>query len=288
MTLDAVALRVERGEGLAPGEAAAVAASHDLIAVSVLADEVRRRIHADAATFCRVWEVHVEAVPPSAPEGLSAGEVRIVGTAASLEAACAAVASARRVAGSACLAGLSLADAVLEAPDAFARLAEAGLDAIAELPVDRLPAAEPRIEAARAAGLLVERITMHDPPPDPVAAVMAAASLQRTAGGFRAFAPLPRRMPQDLPTTGYDDVKLVALARLVAREIPSIQVDWALYGPKLAQVALTAGADDLDAVDAVEAGALGPRRTAREEVLRNIRAAGFVPFERNGRYVRLG
>ena len=49
-----------------------------------------------------------------------------------------------------------------------------------------------------------------------------------------------------VPTTGYDDVKRIALARLVVDNIASIQVDWTLYGPKLAQVALTVGADDID------------------------------------------
>ena len=58
---------------------------------------------------------------------------------------------------------------------------------------------------------------------------------------IRAFAPLPRRVNPAVPTTGYDDVKRVALARLFVENIPSIQVDWALYGPKLAQVALTVG-----------------------------------------------
>jgi aminodeoxyfutalosine synthase len=73
----------------------------------------------------------------------------------------------------------------------------------------------------------------------------------------------------------------------VARDVPSIQVDWALYGPKLAQVALTVGADDVDGVAAVESSALGPRRSALEEILRNIRAAGLTPVERTGRYERL-
>ena len=42
---------------------------------------------------------------------------------------------------------------------------------------------------------------------------------------------------------GFDDVKQVALARLLVSNIDSIQVDWPLYGPKLAQVALSVGAD---------------------------------------------
>ena len=66
--------------------------------------------------------------------------------------------------------------------------------------------------------------------------------------------------------------------------IPSIQVDWALYGPKLAQVALTVGADDIDAVSAQDDTGEGRRRAPLEEIRRNIRAAGFGPVERNGRF----
>ena len=64
-------------------------------------------------------------------------------------------------------------------------------------------------------------------------------------------------------------------------------MDWPLYGPKLAQVGLLVGADDVDGVMASEPGALGPRRTALEEIRGNIRAAGLQPVERDGRFDRL-
>ena len=104
---------------------------------------------------------------------------------------------------------------------------------------------------------------------------------------IRAFAPLPRKLNPAVPTTGYDDVKRVALARLVVGNVPSIQVDWALYGPKLAQVALTVGADDVDAVSAEDQTTQGPRRAPLEEIRRNIRAACQEPMERNGRFESL-
>jgi aminodeoxyfutalosine synthase len=86
------------------------------------------------------------------------------------------------------------------------------------------------------------------------------------------------------PTTGYEDIKRVALARLIVDNVPSIQVDWAAYGPKLAQVALTVGADDIDAVSADDDTSAGRRRAPLEEIRRNIRAAGQEPVERNGRF----
>jgi aminodeoxyfutalosine synthase len=114
--------------------------------------------------------------------------------------------------------------------------------------------------------------------------LMLARALQSVAGGFKAFAPLPRKMSVSAPSTGYDDVKHVALARMLVDNIESIQVDWALYGPKLAQVALTVGADDVDNVAAMDAGTLGTRRSPIEEIRGNIRAASLDPVERNGRF----
>jgi aminodeoxyfutalosine synthase len=93
-------------------------------------------------------------------------------------------------------------------------------------------------------------------------------------------------MSEAQPTTGYDDVRRIALARLLADGVESIQVDWALYGPKLAQVALSFGADDIDSVSAQDDVSLGWRRSPVEEIRRNIRAAGFEPVERDARFER--
>jgi len=284
-TIQALAERVSHGGTLQDDEAAFVSGSQDLIAIGMMADDVRHQLHGDRTTFVRVFEMHVNAVPAALPAGLSAGEFRIVGRPASVDAAVAAVAQARRLTGSGVLNAFSLADLV-EMEDAepglFARLKSTGLDGIAEAPVDIV---EPRVVApARAAGLLVQRLTVHAVPSDPVGLVARARQMQRIAGGFRAFAPLPRTISIASPTTGYEDVKLVAISRLSLREIPSIQVDWPLYGPKLAQVALTFGADDVDGVAAVETGLLGTRRSAIEEIRLNIRAAGLQPVERDARF----
>src|SRR5262249_35534579 len=112
----------------------------------------------------------------------------------------------------------------------------------------------------------------------------SAADLQRSVAVVRAFAPLPRRVNPSAPTTGYDDIKRVAIARIIVDNVPSIQVDWSLYGPKLAQVALTVGADDVDAVSAADDDSGGHRGSPLEEIRRNIRAAGFEPVERTGRF----
>jgi aminodeoxyfutalosine synthase len=114
------------------------------------------------------------------------------------------------------------------------------------------------------------------------------ADLQTRLRTIRVFAPLARTIDTAQPTTGYEDVKRIALARLIVDNVDTIQVDWALYGPKLAQVALTFGADDIDSVAAVDDDSQGRRRSPVEEIRRSIHAAGFEPVERDGRFARRG
>lgn len=282
----AVAERLARGEKLQPADAGIVLESHDLVAVGVMADEVRRQRHGRHATFVRVFEAHVDAVPATLPANVTAGEFRLIGRPAAVAAAVAAAAAMRRLAGTAPVFGYSLADLEeLGSADVYAQLSAAGLDGIAELPIDLLAAPGP-VRAARNAGLLVLRLTVDSAPADLLELFETTKALSEEVGGFHAFAPLPRGLSVTTPTTGYDDVKAIALARMML-DLPSIQVDWRLYGPKLAQVGLIVGADDIDGVVAAEAGTLGPRRTALEEVRGNIRAAGLEPVERDGRFVRL-
>jgi hypothetical protein len=284
-TLAAVAERLAQGDELQPADVSTVLGSHDLVAVGMIADEIRRQRHGRATTFVRVFEAHLDAVPATLPVNVSAGEFRLTGRPTSLAAALAAAAAMRRLAGTAPVFGYSLADLeALGESDTYSRLAGAGLDGIAELPLDRLAAPGP-VRAARDAGLLVLRVTVDSAPADLPELLAAVKTLSDEVGGFQAFAPLPRRLSDAAPTTGYDDVKCVAVARMVL-DIPSIQVDWPLYGPKLAQVGLIVGADDIDGVAASEPGALGPRRTALEEIRGNIRSAGLEPVERDGRFVR--
>jgi hypothetical protein len=277
-------------EMISDAEAQDLFASKDLIAIGMRADDVRRRLHSARTTLVRVFEVHVDAPISAFPPGTSAGEVRIVGSPASVDAALSAVRNARALAGGTPVTGFSLADLVaLTGPsslDGTCRdLQAAGLEDIAEVPIDSIAELETAIAAVRKAGLRGAHLTVNTVPNgDPGALARRARDLQSSIGGFRSFAPLPRVIPVAAPTTGYDDVKYIALARLIAENIESIQVDWQLYGPKLAQFALTVGADDVDSVAAVDSGALGTRRSPVEEIKGNIRAAGLEPVERNGRF----
>ena len=273
----------------------AILTTRDLIAVGVQGDDVRRRMHGARTTFVRVFEIHVDAPVQARPENFAAGEIRIVGRPENEAAATAAVKAAAAIASGTPVSGFSLADLHDIAPetDALAslcsRLHDAGLEAIAETPIDRLSQAAPAVRAARDAGLGVWRLTIDTLSEESrITSVERARDLQAAVGGFRAFAPLPRTMSVTTPTTGYDDLKQISLARLIVGNIDSIQVDWPLYGPKLAQVALTVGADDIDGVAAVDPGVLGTRRSPIEEIKGNIRAAGLEAAERDGRFRLLG
>ena len=291
--MDAIAERVQQGGAIGDADARAILDSHDLIAIGMMADDVRRRMRGARTTFLRVFEVHVDAVPSALPGAVSAGEVRIVGRPASIDAAVAAVTAAAPLAGAVPLSGFSLADLKALAgstlSNACAALRQAGLEMIAEVPVDADDLSAADVDAARRAGLTVTRMTVTALPEDRRIAVVARArDLQQAVGGFAAFAPLPRTMSATAPSTGYSDVKQVALARLLVTNVDSVQVNWPLYGPKLAQVALTVGADDVDGIAAVEPGILGPRRSALEEIRGNIRAAALEPVERNARWEVIG
>ena len=279
---------MEAVTALSIADAEAILTDRNVIAVGARGDDERRRRHGTRTTFVRVFEVHTDAVPEAMPAGVTAGEIRLVGAPGSVAAALAGAKAARALAGSVPLTGYSLADLLALADgstaaltDLAGRLGAAGLTMVAEAPIDRLADAVESVRAARTGGLDVPRLTVQQPPAEPLRLFALARDVQAAAGGVRAFAPLPRVASVAQPTTGYDDVRQIAVARLLVDNIASIQVDWALYGPKLAQVALTMGADDVDSVSALE-GDLGRRRGPLEEIRGNIKAAGLEPIERDG------
>jgi aminodeoxyfutalosine synthase len=221
----------------------------------------------------------------------AAGEIRLAGEAATLADA---VTAARAIAGRAGAIPVSAfsLEQVARWSDAqgvplergLTQLKEAGLASIAGVSIDGGLDVARALEAASRAGMTVARIGFDGPGRDWLAQLWALSASADAARSVRALAPLPQGGDPAAPTTGYEDLKRVALARLLARSTDTIQVSWALYGPKLAQVALAFGADDLDDVAAADPPGTGPRRATLEEVRRNIGAAGLTPVERNGRW----
>jgi hypothetical protein len=275
-------------------ELSTLATSRDIITLGMQADAVRRELHGRLTTFVRVAAVPAEVDAPLIWPA-AAGELRIAGAPASRSAALARVREVVARANGTPVSAYSLDDleqlASREQVTLRALLEDlhsVGLELVADAPFDRLQDPRRSIEEVNIAGLALGRLTIHQlPTADALTLFRQVADLQRSVAVIRSFAPLPRRINPAVPTTGYDDVTRVALARLSIQHIPSIQVDWSLYGPKLAQVALTIGADDVDAVSADEEAGQGRRRSPLEEILRNIRAAGQEPVERNGRFETL-
>ena len=276
---------------ISAAELTSLATTHDIISLGMLADDLRRERHGTNTTFVRVATTPAE---PGAPviRPTAAGELRIVGVPVSRVAAVERVREVAAAAAGAVVTGFSLADLEpLSAKEGITlralleELRAAGLELVAEAPMDRLQDPRRSIEEVNIAGLSLARLTVDTlASTDPTPLLKAVAELQRAVAVVRAFAPLPRRVNPAAPTTGFEDVKHIALARLVVDNVPSIQVDWSLYGPKLAQVALTVGADDVDGVSAEDDTTEGRRRAPLEEIRRNIIAAGQEPVERNGRF----
>lgn len=117
------------------------------------------------------------------------------------------------------------------------------------------------------------------------------------AGRFQAFIPLPFHPEgtalSDLPgPTAYDDLKTMAVARLVLDNVEHIKAFWIMLTPDLAQVALRFGADDIDGTVVREeithaAGARTPEALAPDQLRYLIHAAGCEPLERDTRYRRI-
>ncbi|MCS7186650.1 MAG: aminofutalosine synthase MqnE [Armatimonadota bacterium] len=117
--------------------------------------------------------------------------------------------------------------------------------------------------------------------------------LQEETGGFMCFVPLAYHPANTQlggkPTTGVQDLKEIAIARLMLDNFPHIKAYWISLDPKLAQVALSFGADDLDGTVVNEkifhmAGAESPSLLTESELRRLILEAGFVPVRRNSLY----
>ncbi len=117
--------------------------------------------------------------------------------------------------------------------------------------------------------------------------------LQDQTKGFRAFIPWtlsPQgtpRMSRFRPAGGEDYLKTVAISRLMLDNIDHVQSGWLTEGLKLGQVALAFGADDMGGT-LLEDKVLEPTgiavNTRKDDLVRLIREAGYIPVQRNTNY----
>jgi len=283
------------GHPLSPEALIALATEPDILRIGMLADDSRRRRRGRQVTYAFVATVPMSDTPGTAqPAAMAevapeAVELRLTGSPDSVAGAVDAVRAATSVAAGRTVSGFSLRQLVELAGmegllPLLQALREAGLTRVAEVPVDTLEAPEQALEALGAAGFREARLTLDRARAGQgrADAVLLARRLCARFPFITAVAPLPMLLNAFRPTTGYEDVRAVALARLALPAGIAVQVDWLRYGPKLAQVALMFGADDLDNVPPVTAGVEGPRRGTVVELRRNIEAAGFEPVARQG------
>ncbi|MFZ2950531.1 MAG: aminofutalosine synthase MqnE [Desulfuromonadaceae bacterium] len=130
---------------------------------------------------------------------------------------------------------------------------------------------------------------------DRVAHMEMLRVLQDETGGFQAFIPLAFQTENsDLKldikgTSGLDDLKTLAIARIFLDNFDHIKAYWIMLGEKIAQVSLAFGVNDLDGTVVEEkighdAGARSPQSQTKEGIIRLIRKAGKIPVERDTLY----
>jgi aminodeoxyfutalosine synthase len=115
---------------------------------------------------------------------------------------------------------------------------------------------------------------------------------QDLSGGFVCFIPLPfqtqnNRLSGITALTGIEELKTIAVSRLMLDNIPHIKGYWVMLGLKQAQTAMFFGANDLDGTVVEEkighmAGADSPQILSRRELEEMIKGCGLIPVERNG------
>jgi len=129
---------------------------------------------------------------------------------------------------------------------------------------------------------------------DRVDHLLKLRALQDETSGFQTYIPLafhPEHtvLKHLMTTTGMDDVKNIAIGRLVLDNFPHVKSYWQMVTPKMAQITLRFGADDIDGTVIEEkiyhdAGATTPQGLRRDQLIRLIREAGREPIERDTLY----
>jgi aminodeoxyfutalosine synthase len=119
-------------------------------------------------------------------------------------------------------------------------------------------------------------------------------ALQDETHGFTGFVPLPYQpennaLPVRRAPTGLDALRTTAVARVYLDNFDHITAYWVGLGLKLAQLALSFGADDLHGTILEEhifhmAGARTPQLQTQAAMIKAIREAGCVPVQRNTFY----
>lgn len=118
---------------------------------------------------------------------------------------------------------------------------------------------------------------------------------QDETGGFLTFIPLAFQpgdtgiKPRGQFTSAIEDLKMIAVSRLMLDNFPHIKAYWVMLTEEVASIALNFGADDMDGTVggekiAHDAGAVSPMTLAKDQIVKIIRDAGKIPVERDVYY----
>lgn len=118
--------------------------------------------------------------------------------------------------------------------------------------------------------------------------------LQDETGGFQSFIPLPfhpqnTQLPDFKKPTAFENLKMLAVSRLILDNFPHVKAFWIMLGLKVSQLSLLFGADDFDGTIVEEkithaAGAETDQSISKEELLTLISQTGRTPVERDTVY----
>ncbi len=125
--------------------------------------------------------------------------------------------------------------------------------------------------------------------------MMKLREAQDETGGFLTFIPLAFQpgvtgiKPKNEFTSAIDDLKTIAVSRLMLDNFPHIKAYWVMLTEEVASVALNFGADDMDGTVggeniAHDAGAVSPMSLAKEQMVKIIRDACKIPVQRDVYY----
>ncbi len=123
--------------------------------------------------------------------------------------------------------------------------------------------------------------------------LLRVRELQDSSGGFTAFIPWTFQEENTAmegevaPSGGFDYLRTLAISRLALDNVRHVQGSWVTQGPKVDQLSLFFGADDLGSImleENVVAAAGARHRMTRDEMERVISEAGFVPRQRRTLY----
>lgn len=118
--------------------------------------------------------------------------------------------------------------------------------------------------------------------------------LQDHDPGFQAFIQLPF-LPENTQlshlkrTSAIDDIKTMAISRLMLDNIAHIKAFWVMLGIDIAQLSFNFGSDDIDGTVVEErimhaAGATTQKGISKEDLIQLVKEAGFIPTERDTLY----